>query len=199
MSAGGRPRSFDDEEVVERARDIFWQQGYEATSMRDLGEALGVLPGSLHAAFGSKHDLFVRTLRSYAELSSTSVASKLEDAPVLPRLTQILTDVLVAARAVPGRGCMLGNSAAELLPEDDEAAGVVRTAFHELERLIALALENAKVSGEIRADIDSDAQGALLVALMQGLHVLARVEDSPLRLRGAIDAALAPLRQEPSS
>jgi TetR/AcrR family transcriptional repressor of nem operon len=184
---------FDDDEVVERARDIFWRQGYEATSMRDLGDGVGVLPGSLHAAFGTKHDLFVRTLRSYADLSAQSVGALLEDWLVLPQLRHLLVDVLVAGVTVPGRGCMLGNTAAEMVPDDEEAGDVVRNAFHELEAIISRALEHAKNSGEIRADVDCGAQATLLVALMQGLHVLARVKEDPMTLRDAIDAALAPL------
>jgi TetR/AcrR family transcriptional repressor of nem operon len=193
MSPGGRPRSFDDVDVVERARDIFWQQGYEATSMRDLGDGLGVLPGSLHAAYGSKHELFVRALRSYAQLSADAVSAALGDGPVLPQLKRLLTDVLVAAASAPGRGCMLGNSATELLPDDAEAAEIVRHTFRNLENTIALAVQHAKDSGEFRPDIDEAAQASLLVALMQGLHVVARTEEDPLRLEAAIDAALAPL------
>ena len=193
MPGGGRPRSFNDDEVVERARDVFWRQGYGATSMRDLGDGLGVLPGSLHAAFGSKHQLFLLALRSYADLSTDAVRAVLNGGPVLPQLKQLLTDVLTAAVAFPGRGCMLGNSAAELVSADEEAGDVVRGAFYELEGAIAAALECAKTSGEVRADLDSDAQALLLVALMQGLHVLARIEEDPMRLKSAIDAALAPL------
>ncbi|MGA8371480.1 MAG: TetR/AcrR family transcriptional regulator [Acidimicrobiales bacterium] len=193
MSPGGRPRSFDDDEVVERARDLFWRRGYEATSMRELGEGLGVLPGSLHAAFGSKHELFARALRSYADLSSRSVKAILEGGSVLPQLRRLLTDVLAAAVSTPGRGCMLGNSAAELIPDDVEAGAIVRGAFHDLEATISHALERGKESGEIRSGIDCDAQALLLVALMQGLHVLARTEEDPLRLEEAIDASLVPL------
>jgi TetR/AcrR family transcriptional repressor of nem operon len=161
--------------------------------MRDLGDGLGVLPGSLHAAFGSKHDLFVRALRSYAEFSAHAVSTVLDEGPLLPQLKRLLTNVLVAAVAVPGRGCMLGNSAAELLPEDTQVGEVVRNAFRELEQTIALALEHAKDSGEVRADLDGAAQASLLVALMQGLHVVARTESDPLRLGEAIEAALVPL------
>ena len=161
--------------------------------MRNLGDGVGVLPGSLHAAFGSKHDLFVPALRSYAALSAESVDALLEDGLVLPQLRHLLVDVLVAAVTVPGRGCMLGNTAAEMVPDDEEAGDVVRTAFRELEGIVARALEQAKDSGEIRADVDCDAQATLLVALMQGLHVLARVEEDPMHLSDAIDVALAPL------
>jgi TetR/AcrR family transcriptional repressor of nem operon len=88
---------------------------------------------------------------------------------------------------------MLGDTAAEALPDDDDAGTVVRGAFRELENTIEQALKLAQQAGEIRDDIDNGAQARLLLALMQGLHVLARAEDDPLRLQDAIDAALKPV------
>jgi TetR/AcrR family transcriptional regulator, transcriptional repressor for nem operon len=196
MARVGRPRSFDDGQIVNGARDIFWQQGYAGTSMRDLKDTLGVLPGSLYGAFGDKHALFVRALQSYADDSREAAAALLGDDPVLPRLREFLTDVLRAALIAPGRGCMLGNTAAEVLPGDDAAGSVVRGAFRELEGTIEQALKLAEQAGETHDDIDSGAQARLLLALMQGLHVLARAEEDPLRLQDAIDAALTPLAPE---
>lgn len=193
MTPGGRPRSFDDDQVVNGAKDVFWQHGYAQTSMRDLKDTLGVLPGSLYGAFGDKHALFVRALQSYADDGRAAADALLTDGPVVPRLREFLTDVLRAALVAPGRGCMLGNTAAEALPGDDAAGRVVRDAFRQLETTLEQALKLAQQSGETREDIDNGAQARLLVALMQGLHVLARAEDDPLRLQDAIDAALTPL------
>lgn len=193
MPREGRPRSFDEAQVIDQATDLFWRRGYSATSMQRLGQHVGVLPGSLYAALGNKHTLFVRTLERYAdgqrELGETLAAAD----QVLPRLRQALGDVLTAAVDAPGRGCMLGNTAIDLLPTDGVARTIVRRAFRELEESIALALTRAKQTGEVRADVDSTAQARMLVALMQGLHVLARAEPAPQRLKNAIDAAITPL------
>ncbi len=193
MPRGGRPRSFDDDQVVNGAKNVFWQHGYAHTSMRDLKDTLGVLPGSLYGAFGDKHALFVRALQTYADDGREAAAGLLADGPLLPRLREFLTDVLRAAVIAPGRACMLGNTAAEALPDDDQAGAVVRAAFRDLEATIEQALKLAQNAGEIRGDIDTGAQARLLLALMQGLHVLARAEDDPLRLQDAIVAALTPL------
>jgi TetR/AcrR family transcriptional regulator, transcriptional repressor for nem operon len=189
----GRPRSFDDDHVVDAAKDVFWQRGYAATSMRELKDALGVLPGSLYGAFGDKHALFLRALERYAEGTREAGASLLADGPVLPRLRELLLDVLRAAHATPGRGCMLGNTAAELLPEDNKAGRIVRDAYHELEQAIEQAIAAAQQTGEIKHDVKPGPQARLLVALMQGLHILARAERDPDRLQDAIDTALTPL------
>jgi TetR/AcrR family transcriptional regulator, transcriptional repressor for nem operon len=73
---------------------------------------------------------------------------------------------------------------------------VVRAAFHELEGAVAQALALAQRTGEIRDDVDCEAQARLLVVVTQGLHVVARAEPDPRRLEDVVDAALAPLTNE---
>ncbi len=62
-----RPREFDLNQVLEKAMDVFWKQGYHATSISDLTEAMGLLRGSVYAAFGDKHQLFLAALERYME------------------------------------------------------------------------------------------------------------------------------------
>lgn len=197
MTRTGRPRSFDEATVVDRARETFWRQGYAATSVRTLSDDLEVLPGSLHAAFGSKRALFLRSLQGFAEMSRSAVEPlATSDAP-LEAVRSILESVLDAARDVPGRGCMLGNTAIELLPHDEEAREIVHSGLRAFEHGIEGGLRAAQVAGEIRGDIDCHSQARLLVALIQGLHVTARAELAPEQLRDVIDAALAAIEATP--
>ncbi|NUS44549.1 MAG: TetR/AcrR family transcriptional regulator [Mycobacteriaceae bacterium] len=191
MPRTGRPRAFDDGQVVLGARDVFWQRGYAATSMRELKENLGVFPGSLYGAFGDKHALFLRALERYSDDTRTAAAALAAPGPWLPRIAEMLLDVLTAAEAAPGRGCMLGNTAAELLPQDHAAGRVVREAYGALEQAITAALSRAQAAGEVRADVDCAVQGRVLLVLMQGLHIVARAEPDPRRLQDVIHAALA--------
>ena len=192
MAKRGRPRSFDQAEVVERAKQLFWNRGYAATSLRDLTDELDVLPGSLYAAYGDKHTLFLKALESYiADMRSATAAL------TLSRIEELLHGVVAAARAHPGRGCMLGNTATELLPEDSEAMKLVQRAFRMLERAVEQGLIGARNTGQIRADVDCAAQARLLVALIQGLHVLARSESDPRRLEDVVHTALASLVPRP--
>lgn len=193
MPRTGRPRSFDDDQVVGGAKDVFWRRGYATTSLRDLKDELGVLPGSLYGAFGDKHALFLRALQRYADDTREAAASIAAGGPVLPRIGELLNNVLLAAGTAPGHGCMLGNTATELLPHDEAAGQVVRGAFGALERVIEQALATAQRAGEVRADIDCGAQARLLVTLVQGLHVVARAERDPRRLDDVVQAALASL------
>ncbi|WP_199746613.1 TetR/AcrR family transcriptional regulator [Amycolatopsis sp. WAC 01416] len=178
--------------MIGGALDVFWRQGYSATSMRDLKEELGILPGSLYAAYGDKHALFLRALERYT-VGAANQADALAEGPVLAHLRELLLSVLEAARETPGRGCLLGNTAAELLPADEAAGKIVHSGFEALEAGITQGLEAAQRSGEIRADVDCGTQARLLLVVMQGLHVVARAEAEPRRLTDAVDAALAPL------
>ena len=193
MPRSGRPRTFDDDDVIDRAMHLFWRRGYGATSMRDLADEVGLLPGSLYGAFGDKHALFVLALERYADDTRAEGAALAEGRRVLPRVRALLTSVLDDAAEEPGRGCMLGNTAAEALPDDESAGEVVGDALDALETAIERALEKGQETGEVDAGIDAGAHARMLVALMQGLHVVARTEDEPGRLRDAVDAALAPL------
>jgi TetR/AcrR family transcriptional regulator, transcriptional repressor for nem operon len=198
MARTGRPRSFIEDQVVHGAKELFWRRGYAATSLRELKDDLGVLPGSLYVAFGDKHALFLRALMSYADDMREAAASIRGGGPVLPCVRALLSGVLAAARDAPGRGCMLGNTATELLPDDKASAEVVCAAFRSLEQAIEEALVAAQCTGEVRADVDCGAQARLLVALMQGLHVVARAEPDPRRLDDVVDAALAALTPAPA-
>ncbi|ASR34482.1 hypothetical protein BAY61_05185 [Prauserella marina] len=191
MTRTGRPRGFEEDHVVEGAKGVFWQRGYAATSLRELAKELDVLPGSLHATFGSKHDLYLRALRDYVNDASEAAAEISGAASPLSALRALLGEVLESASATPGRGCMLGNSALELAPQDEPVRELVESGLHALERGIEEALLRARDTGEISADVDCAAQARLLVVLLQGLHVTARAEADPQRLTTVIDTALS--------
>ena len=93
-------------------------------------------------------------------------------------------------REAPGRGCMLGNTAMELLPRDEEAREIVHSGLQAFEQGVEGGLRAAQQAGEIREDVDCHSQARLLVVLVQGLHVTARAELAPEKLQDVIDLAL---------
>jgi TetR/AcrR family transcriptional regulator, transcriptional repressor for nem operon len=193
MPRTGRPRRVSKSTVVDAATTVFWERGYAGTTVQSVGERAGVLPGSLHAGFGDKHALFVVALERYTEGQREAGAWLQAPGPVLPRLREMMYAIASAAGSERPRGCMLGNTATEL-STDVTAAKVVRDAFVDLEESIAVALAAAQSAGEVTGAIDPHGCARGLVATMQGLHVLARVESDPERLRVAVDAILAPLQ-----
>src|SRR5258705_9051265 len=123
MASVARPRSFDEEHVVDRAMELFWTKGYEATSVSDLTAELGVHPGSLYRTFGDKHALFLRALARYRETQARALApALLAGGPALPRVRAVLVGFIeLAAEQEDPPGCLVANTGGELLPRD--AAG----------------------------------------------------------------------------
>jgi TetR/AcrR family transcriptional repressor of nem operon len=224
MTRTGRPRAFDTQQALERARDLFWSRGYAATSIQDLVDELGVQRGSIYAAFGDKHDLYLKAVALYAEENRQAVADLLRDGPVLPVLRRMLlepsavtgaisdgaipgrtvTDGAVSDGAVPGRavtgrprdrrGCLVGNTTAELVPGDDAARDLTAAAYDGIVTVVSGALARAQAAGEVRTDASPEAQARLVLLLFQGSALVSRAQPDRERLAASIDAALDGLR-----
>ena len=117
--AVGRPREFDEEQALEAAMDVFWEKGFEATSMADLCAATGLHKGSLYQAFGDKHALFMQALKAYAdrEFHETAAVAFAHDSPLASIRAVVGT---VCKEALEGKGCLMINSLVELAPHDPE-------------------------------------------------------------------------------
>lgn len=191
MPRTGRPREFDVDEVVRTAMGLFWERGYEATSVQDLVDGLGLQRGSLYGAFGDKRTLFLRALDAYTSVATTLMHGLAADGPVLPRLRAFLLQA--ADPTAAPRGCLMGNSAVELAGTDEAVADAVAAGFAASEQGLRAALERAYDTGELpRAD--SAAQAGYLLALLQGLHVVSRTHPSSQWVGRTVDAALAGLQ-----
>src|ERR1700751_6489595 len=120
-----RPRGFDCDHVVDRAMELFWTQGYDATSVSDLTAGLGVHPGSLYRTFGDKNALFLGALERYRQSQARPLApALLAGGPVLPRIRAVLAGLIeLAAEESKPRGCLAANTGGELLPGDKAVAG----------------------------------------------------------------------------
>ena len=192
MPRTGRPREFDEDAVVQAATELFWTNGYDATSVQDLVDGLGIQRGSIYGAFGDKRGLFLRALDRYITGVDAAFAALDGDGPVLPALRAVLMAALLSSPGDARRGCLLGNTAIELTAADQAAGEAVRTGFSHTEDAFRRALERAHESGEL-PDGDAGAQARMLLALLQGLQVIVRTERDPARLSDAVDAALAAL------
>ncbi len=194
MARTGRPREFDEETVVDAAKELFWTRGYEATSVQDLVDGLNVGRASLYAAFGDKHGLFLRALARYVADTRAVTEGLDAEGPVLPRIRAVLLAALHPDRARGARGCLLGNTAVERGGSDSASAESVRAGFAVLEDGFRRALERGRATGELPAGVDPAVQARRLVVVLQGLQVVVRAEPEPARLTDAVDAALAGLR-----
>src|SRR5690606_37524131 len=118
----GRPREFDETEVLDAAVDCFWEHGYEATSTRELADRMGLTGASLYNAFGDKRTLYRKALDHYIETSFEERVRRLEGRlPPRQAIGAFFAEII--QRSLDDdrrRGCMLVNSALEVAPHDPE-------------------------------------------------------------------------------
>ena len=175
-----RPREFDAATALERAMEVFWSKGFEATSLDDLCEVTGLSRSSLYATFGSKRNLLLRSVDRYVEQRTPSIAAVLAQplpiCDVFAALARRFIDQIVAG---PGRrGCFLGNCAAELPRSDRAALARVREGLESTEATFRGALARAAARGELASGADVDALARFLMAGFQGLRLVGKVNPN---------------------
>ena len=190
-----RPKSFDREEVLERAMAVFWRQGYGATSVRDLVAATGLNPGSLYDTFDDKHGLFLESVTLYRRTVVARRLEKLEGpGPARDRIAAFFEDVIRFSLG-EGRllGCLMTNSTIELAARDRDAAVAVAANFAEMEAAFRQVLHRAREAGEIAADRPVEDLARYLTSGLQGLRVMAKAQQEEAALRAVVRLMLATL------
>lgn len=187
-----RPREVDLDVAVERAMQLFWDRGYEATSTRDLVAATGMGQGSLYHAFGSKHEIFEAALDRYVEAQARGLVAALKDAdPVRPAIAAVLDALVDSDLDGDGcRGCLMVNSAAELGATDAIVREKVTSAYVVTETALREALERGRSTGELEDGPEPAALARFLMTTINGLRVVAKASPDPRRLRDTVAVAM---------
>jgi TetR/AcrR family transcriptional regulator, transcriptional repressor for nem operon len=191
-----RPKSFDEAAVLDRALHLFWERGYEGTSMADLETHLGLGRQSLYNTFGDKHALYLKALDRYErELGGEVIAGLNAPGAGLEAIRAFFLSV-VEAHTAPGvrRGCWITNTIAERGSEDPPALLRCNHARDDLERGFRRALTQAKKAGDLPKSLDVEATATLLAIQNYGLGVMAKTGKSADELRAAVGALLASLK-----
>ncbi|MER6462972.1 TetR/AcrR family transcriptional regulator [Streptomyces sp. NPDC001288] len=188
-----RTKEFDPDAALRSALELFWRRGYEATSMADLVEHLGIGRASLYATFGSKHDLYLKALERYQEDRLPPLLRDLSrPGPALPAVRALIRQYAAesAADELRLRGCLVTNTAAELAPHDPAAARSVERDWDRVETGLHMALARAVAQDELPADRDPLALARTLLVLLQGLRVVGKASTDPGRVRDAAEQVL---------
>ncbi|MGV9700586.1 TetR/AcrR family transcriptional regulator [Streptomyces sp. NPDC003470] len=189
-----RTKEFDPDAALGAALELFWRRGYEATSMSDLVEHLGVGRASIYATFGNKRELYLKALERYEQGLLPELLEELaRPGPALPGVRSLVRRYAAEATAEDerGRGCFVTNTAAELAPHDPVAARRVERNWDRLETVLHAALTRARAQGELPAGRDPLTLARMLLVLLQGLRVVGKASQDPARVRDAAEQALA--------
>ncbi len=190
-----RPQEFDRDQVVDRAVEVFWRKGFEATSIRELVEATGLNRGSLYNTFGDKAGLFEAALERYmAGAPPQHVLAAAETGPPRQVIGEFFARLVeLGASDTQRRGCLMTNPAAELAARDERVAAQVAEAMQGLEEALFRLIERGQETGEIAPWRDPRALAQFLVASAQGLLIIGKVNRNRAALEHIAEIAISNL------
>lgn len=189
----GRPRAYDPETALRRARETFWRAGYAGTSLDDLAIGMGMNRPSIYAAFGDKRSLYRRAVADYAETSRTWLAAALaRPRPLRDALRAVYRyarDFYLAGDHGP-RGCFLLGTALTEAAGDADIRRIVEDTMTAFTATFTERFERARRAGELSPHAP-DALAAIATATLNTLAVRARTGADRQELDTLIEAAVA--------
>lgn len=190
-----RPKEFDPETALTAAMEKFWEGGFDATSLVDLTDCMGVQKASLYATYGDKRKLFMLALAQYQDFHYAQATVAFETATSVRECLResMLHWMREAATKDGARGCFCVNTAVELGPRDPEIAKMLAVHARRFEDLIAAALERAKANGELRPDLDTQTAARFLYVSVYGLTAAGKGCFSASKLEPVVEMAMSVL------
>jgi len=190
-----RTKEFDQEQALDAAMRLFWDRGYEATSIQELVEATGVQRQSLYDTFGSKHEMFLQSLMRYQALEGHQLSELTQKHPKggLP-LIRAIFESCASQTVCDARGCFVVNCAAELGSSDESVAERVQIGRDGMECLFKRCLEQASGTHKLKNSSSVSALAQFLVNAFFGLRLMAKTRPTKAMIDNVVSVTLAVLR-----
>ena len=168
-----RTKDFDETEVLAKAIKLFWQKGYNGTSMQDLVDTLGISRSSLYDTFGDKHQLYLKALQSYKQTETAKRDQILDGSlPAKVAIRQLMDlTILEMIRDKQHKGCFLINSAVETAAHDKDTNAIICQNEQQLENAFYEVLKRGQSNGEISGKQDPRALARFLLNTIVGIRV----------------------------
>ena len=189
----GRPRAYEPEVALASAMDVFWKEGFAATSLDALSAATGMNRPSLYGAFGDKREIYLKAYAHYSDRArqrmGEAIASDMPLRPLLRRMYDIALDMYLSGDSGP-RGCLTVMTATSEAVFDPEIREVVVSGLVEMDRAFARIVANAQARGELPTSADPEALGRMASAIIHTLAVRARAGTPRAELEAIVEDAL---------
>jgi TetR/AcrR family transcriptional repressor of nem operon len=188
-----RTRQFDERQALLAAMLVFWEKGYEGSSIHDLEQAMGLNRTSIYNAFGNKRALFNRVMLCYKESVMSALFAELQNAP---NIKEGVRRLLYGALDIhfdeenPG-GCLMVLSILEENQHDEQAKTDMQEAFHNLKNTVQTMLGKAKKAGELSPDLDAGSMATTIVTTMSGMMVLGKANFTKTALKKTINQVVS--------
>ncbi|CAM8665047.1 AcrR Transcriptional regulator [Comamonadaceae bacterium] len=187
----GRPLSFDREDALNKAMLLFWQHGYEATSLNDLTTALGVKPSSIYSVFGDKKRLFLEAVTKYLSgpITSASIIDQAADGREAARGLLIAAAEGFTGQDTPA-GCLLASSAISCSEGANDVKEELAAIRRGIEGRLLKKVKESVQAGQLPEDTAAEALASLTMAVIQGMSTLARDGAPRDKLLRMIDSVM---------
>ncbi|WHY58537.1 TetR/AcrR family transcriptional regulator [Peribacillus simplex] len=188
-----RSKEFDEKAVLRKAMELFWEQGYEKTSMQDLVDHMGIHRRSIYDTFGDKRSLFLASLNHYEELIVNEMERIISSTSSIKQtIRDVFMFILNSIEQYP-KGCLSVNAAIELSLLDKEIGRIVTKMFNRTEDMFNNLIKRGQTNGELSKEIDSDNTSRFLHNNLVGIRVLIKTNYNKKELEGIITLALSVL------
>jgi AcrR family transcriptional regulator len=194
MARRGRPPTFDREEALQRAMELFWARGYEGTTLEDLQTAMGGLtPPSFYNAFGSKEQLFKEATDLYVATVGEPTLRALDEGQTARESLEAMLRLTAEILSQPGKphGCMLVLGAMNCTPANKGAQDYLQAIRRQAPKVIKQRLSRSVAQGELPSELDTNAVAAFYATVIHGLGLRAGDGASRTDLMAAVDGAMA--------
>lgn len=171
-----RTKEFNESEILDKAMELFWTKGYNATSAQDLVDTLGISRSSLYDTFGDKHSLFVKVLSQYQCKNGEQMMAMMDNSTnveqtVINIFKGIITDSL---EDKDNKGCFMVNCAIELAPHDAKVNSIIKTNMANVEAAFIKGIERGQAEGVFTQKHSAQSLARFLINAISGLRVSAK-------------------------
>ncbi len=190
-----RTKQFNEQEVLKKAVELFWEKGFHATSIQDLVSHLGINRASLYDTFGGKEELFKKSFQEYRDSSGSMVKRLLTGEASIKAGFEKLFDFAIqeAVSDKARKGCFVVNTTTELIPGDEAIHNVLSENLENVAELFTSVVQSGIDSGEIKSSKNAKAIGLMLFTFYNGFRVVSKIDSDPKKLQSTVATALSVL------
>ena len=188
-----RVKTFDENEVLTKAMNLFWKRGYAATSVQDLVSCLGINRASLYDTFGDKKQLFKKSFELYRTTNKEGLVQFFKSRPnVKEGFAELFQNAIQEAITDKDRkGCFVVNTTTELIPNDENLLEILESNKKDIEIIFYEYLKKGKESGQLITTQNLKSVASLFYILYNGIRVVSKVSTDKKKLNDSVNVALA--------
>ncbi|AIQ35976.1 TetR family transcriptional regulator [Paenibacillus sp. FSL R5-0345] len=185
-----RSKEFEENEVLDKAMKLFWEQGYEKTSLTDLVEHMGVHRRSLYDTFGDKHTLFLKAMDRFRDKVNAELTGEVKRSKTATEALQLIFSSIINGEEDSPSGCLMVNSAVELAMRDTDVDLKSTESFTLSEQLFKDIILWGQQDGEFSSDYKADDLAEHLHSVCVGLRVMTRTSMPKEKLHRIADLSI---------